>query len=817
MPTPSLTVGTGGSFGKGIRKEKELDMRRYPFYIAIAAALLAVSCTENLEPELPVAEGEGIVLQLNTIDPVTTRAGKDGVKPGEDPYNENSLGTSVDIFFYASNADDSTPAITSLSAPVNTSTHQVTIPTSTAELRTIFSGHTTAGSKCKVFVIANYNGTTAINHERQTGYTRSELDGLLLATPTWENTDPNSNPNFVMSGEAQLTLQGLEVTPPVSGSVDMSRVASKVTFSISVADEITVDIYKVDGDGNRIHAKDPETGDPLVDEEGNPVYEKEEAVMTPHKDAMTVALCFANTYSTLSGTPYISPVNETTDANLFDYPYRHLTASATNSGFYDAEPFYSYPQTWAAGAARQPYLKLIIPWEKKGGTATTKNYYYKIPIPDLKMLRNNWYQIALTVSILGGEEHTPLPVELNYCVAPWNNPTPSAASVVAARYLSLSKTEFFMYNTTELSIPYVTSHDCEIVNARWHKEYYGTNTSVVTDGDASGWLSLVEDSSGGHLVKFNHALNNEINASMDVTPYRITFTIRHSDEDGHAYYREVTITQYPGIYMLEPVDGGNTFVDGYYARVRGRYKAYNGGAGNSSAGTTKTRPTPYGVLVDNLANNERKDMTVITVTAFTESSSSFSYTVDGRTETYNYVITDPRTNDKDWNDLTPYWGGSGAVNWSADAVSAIKVASTAYNYIAPQFMIVSMWGRNYGNSDLDSLEKAQKRCATYQEAGYPAGRWRLPTDAEVMFIINLQRYQFINNLFVGYYWTSSGSRLNGTNMNNVSVTRNSTQANSIRCVYDTWYWGIEPVADPYTYTIWPENTSTPSATAAQVN
>lgn len=802
-------------------------MRRYPFYIAIAAALLAVSCTENLEPELPVAEGEGIVLQLNTIDPVTTRAGKDGVKPGEDPYNENSLGASVDIFFYASNADNSTPAITSLSAAVNASTHQVIIPTSTAELRTIFSGHTTAGSKCKVFVIANYNGSTAINHERQTGYTRSELDGLLLATPTWENTDPNSNPNFVMSGEAQLTLQGLEVTPPVSGSVDMARVASKVTFSVSVADEITVDIYKVDGDGNRIHAKDPETGDPLVDEEGNPVYEKEEAVMTPHKEAMTVALCFANTYSTLSGTPYISPVNETTDANLFDYPYRHLTASATNSGFYDAEPFYSYPQTWAAGAARQPYLKLIIPWEKRGGTATTKNYYYKIPIPDLKMLRNNWYQIALTVSILGGEEHTPLPVELQYCVAPWNNPTQSAASVVAARYLSLSKTDFVMYNTTELSIPYVTSHDCEIVNARWSRPNYKSNTTE--SGNASGWLSLVEDSSSGHLIRFNHTLNNTLGRTMDVTPYTITFTIRHSDEDGHSYFRDITIKQYPGIY-IEKSTGGNAFVDGYYSLVSGG-RPDQGAVSRTTSGFAHyyhygyfsvdngRRVTPYGnlngVSGGTQANNNyngaatvptsETENTRIHVTAF--SANYNSYTYNGQTK--KYIIADPRipfmsANQISSKTIEPYLTPGGSNNattaWTQEQLNALMVGTSVDNIIAPAFMFASEWGRQ-GNGE-SSFQTVAKRCATYQERGYPAGRWRLPTEAEVAFCAYLQANDFIGTLFsTGRYWISNGTAITVSGAN---VSQATQDGNSTRCVYDIWYWGEDPVADPdYQYAVMP--------------
>ena len=35
-----------------------------------------------------------------------------------------------------------------------------------------------------------------------------------------------------------------------------------------------------------------------------------------------------------------------------------------------------------------------------------------------------------------------------------------------------------------------------------------------------------------------------------------------------------------------------------------------------------------------------------------------------------------------------------------------------------------------------SFAQAEKRCAAYQENGYPAGRWRVPTEAEIWFMAN---------------------------------------------------------------------------------
>ena len=106
-------------------------------------------------------------------------------------------------------------------------------------------------------------------------------------------------------------------------------------------------------------------------------------------------------------------------------------------------------------------------------------------------------------------------------------------------------------------------------------------------------------------------------------------------------------------------------------------------------------------------------------------------------------------------------------------------------------------------SDDDRFETVQKRCATYQEAGYPAGRWRLPTPAEIAFIANLQRYDLINDLFTaqGYSISATGDVFTVSG-NNVNV--NQQRGTSCRCVYDLWYWGDEPVSGAATtYTIAP--------------
>ena len=71
-------------------------------------------------------------------------------------------------------------------------------------------------------------------------------------------------------------------------------------------------------------------------------------------------------------------------------------------------------------------------------------------------------------------------------------------------------------------------------------------------------------------------------------------------------------------------------------------------------------------------------------------------------------------------------------------------SSTKENYVAPKLRIASSFG---GIGGLVNKTVARRRCAAYQEAGRPAGRWRLPTKAEIKFINELSTEGCIPMLF----------------------------------------------------------------------
>ena len=250
--------------------------------------------------------------------------------------------------------------------------------------------------------------------------------------------------------------------------------------------------------------------------------------------------------------------------------------------------------------------------------------------------------------------------------------------------------------------------------------------------------------------------------------------------------------------------------------------------------------TPYGNLYSTTSSSNLSlyDITGVKLSAFTEQYHTYTakvgdYSINNprnylTTEEFEYRIGDPRTDNSFTGNpkLVDYLTGMGnsytnytnyrrytssnvyTEAWGSRA-DQVKIGTTNHddnNIIAPYILISSSYlsqSSSYGVT----FEQAQKRCATYQEGGYPAGRWRLPTEAEIMFVIERQKDNSINALFdietAGGYWAASGYYIEyGELYYNTAANKTGFS----RCVYDAWYWGDDPVAAAaYTYTPMPTN------------
>ena len=211
----------------------------------------------------------------------------------------------------------------------------------------------------------------------------------------------------------------------------------------------------------------------------------------------------------------------------------------------------------------------------------------------------------------------------------------------------------------------------------------------------------------------------------------------------------------------------------------------------------------------------------LTVSAFNSSNNTYSYTQAGTTHSgIHFVLGDPRV--KGNLSLAHYLYKPSTVR-SSDDTENFPVGTSAAEYkdwtspgdimvssssssdgpvIAPRILLSSYYN---GQPAALSYANAKKRAATYQEAGYPAGRWRLPTEAEIMFLVYCQQQGIISPVWAdgSTYWCADGRyvKINngGDTVEFFTASSNTTVVN--RFVYDLWYWGDDPMDDQEQY--WP--------------
>lgn len=817
-------------------------MKKIFAYFVITA--LAVSCNIVPEPDV-VLQGEGDTLELSAwCTSPQTRA--NGTMYGEDAYNENAL-TSIDYFIYPSDATKDTPAVMHDRWTLSTKDNASKV----VNMSDFKKNYDVSG---KVFMVANmpktgeedpFEGTESVN----------EILALPVPVTTFEQVNNGkfkAQDSFVMISEdwEGFTLQQ---NASVKVTVPLSRRAAKITLDIKAANWFVEYHYNED----KVHGTYVQTWYPNLDNiqvyllnftnegtmDGTPINVSEKFRFKSYQRR-------AYTSTIDNENEYMIPVDSQNDV-----------AAKLVTG----NPFYSYPSVWQSKDVNAPFIKIILEWsayeedtiptstvpgDKKTLKQPNKEFYYKITIPDeLDLKSNNWYKINLDLSVLGSEaDDAYVTIPGKYSIVAWSDPDDAmGGDLNSGRYLTVggNKTqvkegnivyETFVAYSDKVEIPIITSHPFEVVNASASfpsfKSPYSngsltytfdnTNTTNVDESSATGNNFRITPSTDFSYLTLEHEriknVRSDSFSTKDLSPITYTFEIQHTDDSN--YHRYIRVVQYPAIYASLK-DGGDVFLNGYFQFQSARPES--GFANLTQRDFSFGNLTVSGFRSDNADNSGAIDsqgygtinydgglprkMTLVTVTAFTEESQQYTSTGDPQK---TYIIGDPRGN-KTWNSLNNYVIGRERNNyqtkaWTATEISNIKVGSnTNENIIAPAFLISSRWGRP-GGTFPNSLEMAEKRCATYQEAGYPAGRWRLPTEAEIYFVYTLQTKGLVDGLFsntgtsnYGYYASSGrvfdrfGVRNGGDFSGNTYKNRFSPSTVtgvdvSVRCVYDYWYW-----------------------------
>ncbi len=774
------------------------------FYIAIAAAAIAaVSCARELEfNEAPENGSQALNITFSCGD-MQTRATVNGEN------NENRVDR-IDYFIFPYNADGKVAAtdkwvyqdsIIVANADRLKLKYETTVETGV--LSKIFPD---GADKAVIFAVANYNGTTKLGtqetwadlHGLKVGqtFTKNGGKGFGLLYPRPMQTDTSAL-FFVMTADSVEVTLNKAGRYAVDAEVPLKRLASKVTVEFT-------------------YENCPETK-----QDGTKIMWVPQSTAGETRVYLSNAICNTTLGGPLSGVLNAND-EDLAGRDIFEYAYDFLNNFGGEGQ--PAKPYYyTYPIKMEAGDDNQPYLKLVLPWYgyKYFGTETDpkfnvddpkwrfykqKEVYYKIVLPRKNLTESNCiYEYKVNVNIIGSDKE--VNVTGQYVVKDWSNPDAVGASLATGRFISLDipKEEYDMY-TDEAQIVFVSSGDVtpiveeiyqmNLTSATPTKDVFMLNNAVPASANQGGNNSLLkrkgisaEDIKGwvsidGSSLKVTHEMDNRLlidanndgkvddrNPAFDMSPY--VFRIRlHLNAAGNdtKYDRTVTITQYPAMYVEYRRSAGLTFINGNSNKDAGVNVCYD-----DQRNHLGNLPNQAGTL-KGTGSNDNPNNYIINVSILPYSN-----------EDNQDVIGDAR--DPKINNLSDL----GVTHYHPTMRKGSRYL------ISPKFIVASSYSALSTSPNYSvNLQTAEKRCAAYQENGYPAGRWRVPTAAEIMFLAKLSKFTFIPSLFnftytSAGYWSANG-KVNGTGSGEPSLdTNDTTSGGGVRCVYDAWYWGEDPV------------------------
>ena len=792
-------------------------MRRLSYVFLLL--LLLVSCNrEELLSEGPVLE-----ITLNCPSASNTKAEDDGdeiySQEGVDVQLHENLISRVDLFFYPGN-DVTSDAVYHVfkdygdNGKIKSDILRLSVDSDVINNK-IFPSRDNI-TQCFLFAVVNYPkpGQLVEKNEKGedilTGTTLAKLEEIAVTTnfvTPVEETKSHYHPNFMMSGSSVMSLRGRNQILAGSVTVDLQRYACKMTVGVNVAPQVL---------------KDSEVWEPML-------------------ESMKIYLVDAVRTVQLSGEMPADPSASYFNFSQNPMPFTDLDGKPLfpkDGDYLQTYPLYMYPQRWIYGHTespnKEPYLKLVLPWKRVlGGSYTQKQYYYKIFIPDdyreeniCSFVRNNWYHINIDVGILGSETDDDKVVpEVSFYVVDWQdkNIVIKNADIGKARYLSVERDTCIIYNEPNARLSYVSSHQVQLVEEgedaiRVGRIYYGNvkpedsnpNTlggTVTRAGEndifPEGTIYLnyskaqrmalnnekdwFEDKESA--IEFTHNLNNNYkDPNFDYSYYVIRYVLVHKDHPESTLYRkEQTIIQYPGIYLDRTpnpdniVDKGNnsTTDNGGYVYINDAQYSQKDYDDDNKNKENLWRVVCY--------NGGGTDMYKISVTVLPPD-------VDGS----GFVIGDPRSKtSKIFQPNNAYVAARyikedktvSAENEERDLQFYYPTDESfrTENMIAPSYRISTKLSGTYRNTKV-SKEQAQYRCAAFQENGFPAGRWRLPTMAEISFSAQLSANGVFTAQFSNLYWSANG--VVNVDQGTGSVTPEPNQKEGfVRCVYDSWYWG----------------------------
>lgn len=839
--------------------------RLYKSITPLALALAFAGCSDYFEmpDQEPVPGAPGTL----TIQLSNTRGSR-----SEASKNSENLIDNVIVCLYPNTAAENVEAVaTGIFTGRNADGgDKVTMYLTDEMISTLFED--IDGKTCKVFVVANYPVGATLPDKP----TIAQLKAIPV-TSTFRTVPVQ--PSFIMTGSGteviyhKSTETGTKGT--AGGSVILTRAAAKIQLNLKFPESLTVTnasgeketwVPGIDATLSAMLNRGVQTSVAYpVGTEANP-WKPNEATSYYDSDASNDESCrdFDLTLNTVTGTydmkvPFYTYPNAWS-ASLLETNTTNITLRVRWGRLSEGE---TTPSSWV-----NYYYQ--VPVTPVGINQIDRNYSYNINL-----------EVGMFGSLL---PETPTEIEGSYQIVNWSDQE-VPVEIKDFRYLVVNPNVISIDNEAEIRIPFYSSHPIDDISNitmtfQRFNFFNDGNGDVVNitipkatiDASVDGNNKMVSyeivNENSQSYIKINHPLlvwtpvrangtsevpltgqtkpnNNPTEAQIQNTvdtyisenvskfvpptdeanaaPFSsYIFKIHIQHKDNAKYSEDITITQYPAMYIEADRNpgGGTTQYNGTTATGNVIVNA-----GYIGTGGIFTNPL-LGSMSNTLSgDNANPNMYIITVSQLNVGS---DYTIgDPRSPYCNNnlsgtgSLTTPTSNGGAAGAYTGtfnnYQNDGNGVNWCRRAPAKYPNANertlTYYyptiedkdeyvNMIAPKFRVAS----SYGKTTEVNRQGARRRIATYQEVNCPAGRWRLPTKGELQYIITLSSTGKIPVLFTinSAYWTAQGK----FTVNRDGTIKESTGTTAyVRGVYDEWYWeqypeyNITPNGNNYIYTL----------------
>lgn len=796
----------------------------------LSCAMLCGGCSDAME-DIIDAPSESLTLRFYSAG-AGTRA---DIESSDASLNENLI-SNLAVAFYPSAASDSKNAVKfnlfkNLGA---TGKVERKIIISDEEVTLLFGGTETSGATCRVYALAN------LSDEEIAALGKTPTVAAMKELRVSSEFDTQQvQESFVMSGDATVTYNiDASGKKTAVGNVQLVRSAAKITLNIKLPES-----YEDPGTGNIWEPiASPATGAMRVllnnGVKNSRVLVPQEGYDFKDEDYFNITTADA-TYGFVDNRVNNSEYPNKQKVPFYTYPNRwentpgerhrtaltlivpwHNTTTNTYQTFYYRVPVtpaemprlvsnHSYQIDLNVGmlGSAMPETPVeitgnyrVVDWARETIDVNIKDYRYLVVSPTTYRMDNtedftlNFYS-SHPVEV---DDITMTYQRFSYITETGNS---EMGTVV---YFPTSK-EVIDRSVTPDGIKMVEYSE-NITTAPNSKQYSFSlkhKLEVWTPLDKDG---IIVPQTGYRNLSDTTNIQNSIQKYLRsdspepaYSPYTFKVTLRHKDNP--EFKASFTVVQYPAMYIqadknpggeyrtspLSSSSFGYVFVNPEYTPAGRFIPAY--WTNSSDLGGV------HGITSN--ATNKNPNMYVINLTALSGNYES-------------YIIGDPRALNVN-NNLVGNPGQLTAVasptiqDWAVEAEALYNESnqkrrlqwyyptqegSSTRNMIAPKIRVASSYGVcNNGTS----TQNLRRRCASYQEQGFPAGRWRVPTYSEVEFIVKLSTKGIIPLLFTkgATYLTAQGFvRVEDDDKGSITLLTNTTSG-SVRAVYDEWYWEKE--------------------------